>query len=375
MLIHRVFEFTRTKNEMDSNDPKANDCVERDHLNSIIDLFLLYASVPLHLYDISNQPLPTETITSSPPTLRKITELFGLILIDCLQTIGSGLGMNPKTADGIYSQKDSVRNLLRSVRVLINTVSLHDVYTQGQEDKVPIMSSYTVEVILQRMLCCWPHASYSSTVNGSEHTISLNSFLLRVEGYPSKINGFPMSSTGDYRSVPVSSPNAVREEAFLSTAVELLNTCACAVTYESHEHENHNTSSASKLLPVTEKFSTYVNRILSKIISGVASPHFKVSLQCINSFYGKGMFLLRRYFLEPRLEEGLMEVRGSGEKWNFMGPSSHGSGCFRCVNLQDTRSERINCLVGTLRSVRGTHWNSSVRAASGELLDRLYDVM
>lgn len=391
-LRARVFEYTRTNLGVENcREPStATVGVSRDHLNSILDLLLFCISVPLETYAF------VENEITRQQAFVFLVISFCNTITDCLQTVGSGLGMNAGTADGIYSQNHLVERILRCINVLMNTACMHDnVYalraSNSSSDRGDPLRKKVLLTLLRRMLYSWPHPYYGTCNNESGGTsirsCTVHPLQLRsnktvtnhmVDAYQSeRFEGSIAAGSDSYLAVRVNSPNAVREEAYLSACFELLCCHACLEAYELHHYlpmgcddspsaelfSHANVESADGLLDTT------VNRILSKIVQGIESTHFKLSLRCIACFQDRGLFLLRRYFISQADIEGGPPFSGVGTICTVC------KTCSTCELQGQRREARLDQLVSALRSARGGHWNSRVRTTAGELLDQLLDMI
>lgn len=332
-----------------------------------------------------------------------------MVIADCLQTVGSGLGMNAGRADGIYSQNHLVTRIVHCVGLLMNTACMYDAHLQQSESAAAPTSLLTlrgsvVSTLLQRMLCSWPHATYTRgdpskqphSRAGTIHPLLLQGIrhqtaaqLLKLDGYPAgRMDGCIDAATGEYLAVRVNSPNAVREEAYLSTCFEILCSHACVEAYEWHQYQADVASSNSceKVPPISRGDASQskagdviIDRVLSKLLSGIHSDHFKIALKCLACLQDRGMCILARYFLEQPETESMRRSVGTGagdQPPPSASPCDRSRrGCAVCRRHVARREERLADLVSALRAARGAHWNSMVREAAGELLDQLMDIL
>ena len=396
-LRARIFEYTRTNLGVERlrESSTATVGVSRDHLNSILDLLLLCISVPLETYSFTNK----ERITRHQ-AFNTLVVTFCNTITDCLQTVGSGLGMNAGTADGIYSQNHLVERILRCVNVLMNTACMYDnLHAQWNPisilDHVHPLRRRVLLTLLRRMLYSWPHPFYGS--NGVDdgsavRPCTIHPLLLQsskrlatnvTEDFQiERLEGSIEVDSDSYLAVRVNSPNAVREEAYLSTCFELLCCNTCIEAYELHrylakESLEHSPDELQRSVflshpndeSVNGLLDTTVNRILSKIVQGIESNHFKLSLRCISCFHDRGLFLLQRYFI-PLADSVEDPSSLDAESICPICPS-----CSTCELHRRRREARLDALVSALRSARGDHWNSRVRATAGELLDQMIDMI
>ena len=303
--------------------------------------------------------------------------------------MGSGLGMNAGTADGIYSQSHLVSRLLRCLIVLLNTASMFDFSLNrgrcGQGVCVDV-----VLTLLQRSLASWPRTScndfHSTDSSGLSECVIHPLMLTHADQGPLSR---PKDSSGDavigcrdaenenFLAVRVNVPNTVREEAYISASLEVLCGHTCFETYEAHSfapatgNGNGGPDVRIRLLSARgdNKMDISIDRVLTKLLKGIQSDHFKIALRCIACFEEKGMALLRRYFLTVP-DELWVEGGEMGDQ-----PCRFRRGCSHCESYAAKREGRLDELVGSLRSARGSHWNSRVRASAGELLDRLVEML
>lgn len=389
-LRARIFEYARTNLDSKCRSifqrPRVSDpnILNRDHLNCVLDFLHFCLCVPLNMYTSSQ-------MTVDFISLQQLVESYCVIIVDCLQTLGSGLGMNAGAADGIYSQNHLVCKLLRCLNVLMNTSVHYDWFSSSQNGECRKLSEITVVAVLRHLAMVWPHAA-PIPENPVLPALEKNCIIHRLEMIslsPTNAQDRELERCIDadsdaYLAARINSPNAVREEAFLSIAFESLCCHACVHAYEAHNYQFRKVVAPthdlkfdfrSSLLVLNSQLDTAVDRILAKIVRGVQAQHFKISLKSISCFKDKEMCLLRRYFLPVPDEAWACSSEDGFIAEAYSTTCRFNLSCIACEQQRRRREVRLDNLVSALRSARSTHWNSRVRESAGDLLDILMELL
>lgn len=423
-LRARIFEYFRTNlcdtghvasKQLLANDTAANES-HRDHLNCLLDFVRLCVSVPISSYTFpsTNNNGQDYIGISTIESIKLLFNEFGNVILDCLQTVGSGLGMNASTADGIYCQNHLVTKIVTCLNVMMNTAVMCDQWIRRETcsfsdfsfcligcDSSSICRS-AILLMLHRMIASWPQSACDSTCltdveSGSKcsvHPLQFFSFdqqrKFSAQVSKRQMEGFFDSESGTYLAVRVNVSNSVREEAYVTTCYEILCSHVCSALYEAHEYVDEKTKcDQNSAIPnpfqldnsisyCDQKFDKCVDRILFKILNGVVSDHFKISLKCISCLQERGLQILKRYFLP--VPEDVWSFENGDIAQNitescFSTPCTFKKNCLLCCRYCTKREARLDQLVSNLRLARGKHWNNRVRSSAGELLDLLLDML